>query len=180
MDAEETLSSRRVFDGKIVGVRVDTVRLPDGRQATREVVEHRPDVAVVAIDDEDQVLLVRQYRYPIVQDLLEAPAGIVEQGESREACAQRELREETGYRGTRMESLGRFWMSPGHSTELMHAFLARDLRHSPLSPDEDEVIQTERVPLSQVNDLIRGGEIQDAKTIAALLMASGVLGGAEA
>ena len=118
MDAEETLSSSRVFDGKIVGVRVDTVRLPDGRQATREVVEHRPDVVVVAIDDEDQVLLVRQYRYPIVQDLLEAPAGIVEQGESREACAQRELREETGYRGTRMESLGRFWMSPGHSTEL--------------------------------------------------------------
>lgn len=180
MDAEETLSTKRVFDGKILSLRVDTVRLPDGRQATREVLEHRPDVVVVAIDDEDRVLLVRQYRYPIAKDLLAAPAGGVEEGETLEAGAQRELREETGYHGTTMESLGRFWISPDHSTELMHAFLARDLRHSPLSPDEDEFIQTERVPLSHVNDLIRSGVVQGAGTIAALLMAGGVLGRGEA
>ena len=174
MAAEEPVASRRVFEGKIVGVRVDTVRLSNGRQATREVVEHRPAAVIVAVDG-DEMLLVRQHRHPIGGELLEAPAGGVEEGEEPIACAQRELREETGHSGARMESLGRFWMSPGHSDELMHAFLARDLRSDPLSPDEDEDIRTERVPLSQVNELIESGGIQDAKTIAALLMAKGAL-----
>ena len=171
MQAETTLSSSPVFDGKIVQVRVDTVRLPDGREATREVVGHSPAAVVVPIDAEDNVVLVRQYRYPVGAALLEAPAGIVEGPEAPEDCAQRELQEETGYLSEDLKSLGRFWSSPGFCTELLYAYVARDLRPSKLAPDADENIQIEKVPLSRVTELVRTGEIQDAKTIAALLMA---------
>ena len=170
MQAETTSSSRPIFDGKIVQVRVDTVRLPDGREATREVVEHSTSVVVVPIDGEDNVILVRQYRYPVGAALLEAPAGMVEETESPEDCAQREFQEEAGYLSRQLKSLGCFWSSPGFCTELMYAYVARDLSPSRLTPDADENIQIEKVPLSQVTELVRTGEIEDAKTIAALLM----------
>jgi ADP-ribose pyrophosphatase len=166
------LASRRVFDGKVVSVRVDTVRLPDGNETLREVVEHSPSVVVVPIDAEDNVIMVRQYRYPAGEALLEAPAGGVEESEAPEECAQRELREETGYVARDLKSLGRFWASPGYCTEVMYAYVARDLDPSPLEPDADETIDIERVPVSRVARLIRQGEIQDAKSIAALLMAT--------
>jgi ADP-ribose pyrophosphatase len=172
MQAETTLSSRAIFDGEILRVRIDTVRLPDGRRASREVVEHKPAVVVVPIDADDNVVLVRQYRYAVGATLLEAPAGGVEEGEAPADCAQRELQEETGFLARSLRSLGQFWTTPGFCDELMYVYLASDLAPSALDPDPDEFIETVKTPISGIAGLIRGGEIQDAKTIAALLMAT--------
>ena len=169
---EEQVDSRRVYDGKVVSLKVDTVRLPSGRHTTREVVEHDPVIVVVPIDEEDNVLLVRQYRYPAQAALLEAPAGGIDGDESPEEAAQRELQEETGHSAGNLRKLGQFWMSPGTCTELMHAFVARYLSPAHLAPDADEDIIVEKVPLAEATGLIRRGEIQDAKTITALLMAT--------
>ncbi len=172
MQPERLISTESIYDGRIVNVRADTVALPNGRRALREVVEHRDAVVIVPIDADGNVVLVRQYRYPVGRSLLEAPAGIVEPGDSPDDTAQRELREETGLGSGDLKPLGGFWNSPGFCTEYMHVYLARDLEPSPLEPDEDERIQTEWHPLSLIHDRIRAGEIQDAKTIAALLMAT--------
>ena len=170
MKPEQATSSKFAFEGRIVRVRVDSVRLPNGRQASREVVEHDASVVVVPIDTEENVLLVRQYRYAVGEGLLEAPAGGVRPSESPGACAQRELQEEAGYLSNDLRAIGGFWMSPGFCTEYMHVFLAKDLVPSKLQADYDENIEVERVPLSTVPGLIRSGEIKDAKTIASLLM----------
>ncbi len=162
-----------MYEGKIVSVRVDRVLLPDGKTVvTREVVDHKPSVVIVPIDAEGNVLLVRQFRYPAGETLLEAPAGGVEDGESPDNCAQRELQEETGHMSRDLRILGGFWTTPGFCTEFMYAYLARDLVPSKGKPDPDENIFVDRIPLSRVPQLIRLGEIQDAKTIAALLMAN--------
>ena len=137
----------------------------------REVVEHSDAVVILPIDEGGNVTLVRQYRYPISQDLLEAPAGGVDDGESPKQAAQRELQEEIGYSSNKLEYLGKFWSAPGFCTELMHAFVARDLVPSPLPPDEDEAIEVERYPLGSIRDMIRDERILDAKTIAAFWMA---------
>ena len=175
MSTEEQLSTDVKFDGKIVRVRVDAVRLPGGREATREVVEHAASVVVVPVDSEGNVLLVRQFHYLVGHSLLEAPAGGVETGESPDDSAQRELQEETGYASRDLLALGGFWMSPGYCTEYMHAYLARELVPSQLSPDEDEDITVERVPIERAKKLVRWGEIEDAKTVAALYMAMSML-----
>lgn len=172
MEPETRVSSRPVFDGRIIKVRVDTVRLPDGRQALREVVDHRPAVVLVPVDEAGNVLLVRQFRYAVGGELLEAPAGVVEDQETPEECAQRELREETGYRAGSIRRLGGFWTGPGFCNEFIHAFLATGLTPGSLAADPDENITVERVPLATVRELIHDGSIQDAKTIAALLMAA--------
>ena len=170
---EERLSGEVVFRGRVVGVRVDTAEMPDGRTARREVVEHQDSVVIVPVDSNDELVLVRQFRYPVGETLLEAPAGNVEEGEEPEECAQRELQEEIGHRAESLERLGSFWMSPGFCTEKMHAFVARGLSPSSLAPDDDENIEVVRRPLSQARALIERGEIRDAKTIAALLMMCG-------
>jgi len=168
---ERGVDSRQIYDGKILQLHVDEVELPNGNRATREVVEHSDAVVIVPIDADGHVLLVRQYRYPIARDLLEAPAGGIDDGEKPDEAAQRELREEIGLASERLEYLGQFWSTPGFCTELMHAFVARDLVPSPLSPDEDEAIVVERYPLDSLRTMIASGEIRDAKTIAALWMA---------
>ena len=164
------MSGEVVFEGRVVGVRVDTASLPGGAIARREVVEHPPSVVVVPIDSNGDMVMVRQFRYPVGETLVEAPAGSVEDGELPEQSAQRELQEEIGYRADSLERLGSFWMSPGYCTELMHAFVARGLSPSTLDPDDDENIEVVRRPLSEARALIERGEIRDAKTIAALLM----------
>ena len=171
MQTEQLLSTESIFEGRIIRVRVDTVRLPSGGQSSREVVEHSDAVVLVPLDAKGNVVLVRQYRYAAVRSLLEAPAGIVEDGETPEACAQRELQEETGYLSKDLRAIGGFWSSPGFCTEFMHAYVAKDLVPSKLEADADENILVETVPLSEIPRMIRQGEIQDAKTIAALLMA---------
>ncbi|MDA0769750.1 MAG: NUDIX hydrolase [Chloroflexi bacterium] len=172
MEPEKLVSSQSVFQGKIVNVRSDTVLLPSGRQTVREVVEHSAAVVIVPIDSDDNVLLVRQYRYPIDQFILEAPAGGLEDGESPDDCAQRELQEEVGYASRNIRPMGGFWSAPGFSTEYLYAYMARDLVPSKLNADDDEAIEVIPTPMSSINKLIRLGEIQDSKTIAALLMAT--------
>ena len=171
LEEETTIESRRIYSGKIIGVRVDTVRLPTNGVSQREIVEHGNAVVIVPVDATERVLLVRQYRKAAERTLLEAPAGGLDEGESPEEVCLRELQEETGFIAGGLVHMGSFWMTPGFCTEYMHAYLATDLRPSSLAPDEDENIEVVPVPLAQVQDLIRSGEIEDAKSIAALLMA---------
>jgi ADP-ribose pyrophosphatase len=172
-EKERLTSSSRVFEGKILNLRVDNVRLAKpGRtvEATREVVEHAPTVVVVPLDGIGNVLLVEQYRHATGETLLEAPAGGMEPGESPEQAVARELQEETGYAPGRLERLGAFWIAPGWCNEYMHAYVARDLRPSRLAQEEDEDVHVVPVPLAQVKALIGSGRIHDVKSIAALLM----------
>ena len=171
MEQLQPLSQETVFSGRIIETRVDTLLMPDGRQITREVVQHPGAVAIVPIDGEDNVLLVRQYRYAAGRSLLELPAGVVESGESPDDTAQRELQEEVGYVSNNLRALGGVYSSPGFCTEFLYLYIARDLVPSRLPGDEDEDISVETVPMSRVDQLIRLGEIQDAKTVAGLLMA---------
>lgn len=166
--SERVLETRRVYEGRVVSLRVDTVALPDGRSAQREVAEHAPVVVVVPLDGDGNVLLVRQYRLPVKQLLLELPAGGIDPGESVEEAVQRELREETGQRAGRLERLAAFYASPGYCDELMHLFLATELEPSPLAADSDENIEVVRMPLAEALALVERGEICDAKTIIGL------------
>jgi len=168
--AEETLSSRKVFEGRALKLRVDTVKLPSGRETTREIVEHENCVAIVALDDADNILLVRQFRKPVEKDLLEIPAGGIDPGETPEDAVRREMREETGFLPRKVEKLGGFYSSPGFCTEYLHLYLASDLITSPLQAEDSESISLVRVPLTQIPGLIASGAICDAKSIAGLLV----------
>jgi ADP-ribose pyrophosphatase len=167
---EPSVDSRVAYEGRIVNLRVDTVKLPGGKLGAREIVEHAQCVCVVPLDEGDNVVMVRQYRKPVEEFLLEVPAGGMDPGESPRDAAQRELREETGYVAEELAHLSSFWTTPGFCTELMHAYVARGLRPGALSQDEDENIEVVRVPLRGAPDLIRRGEIKDAKSIASLLL----------
>lgn len=171
MDLEPTIQSKRIYEGKVVGLRVDTVRLPDGQETTREVVEHGESVAIVPVDAEGNVILVRQYRKAVGRILLEVPAGSVEEGEDPEACARRELLEETGYTASHIEPIASFYTTPGFCTERMHAYLATGLMPGEAQPEFDEQIEVVPVPLQKVGELIHGREIQDGKTLTSLLLA---------
>lgn len=168
---EQTVATERIFRGRIVSLRVDTVRLSGGRESRREIVEHSGSVAVVPLDSQGNVLMVRQYRKPVEQELLEIPAGMLEPGEEPATAARRELEEETGYSAHRIEPLVKFFTSPGFCDEEMHVFLATGLVPGKPNPDEDEQIELVRVPVADVPEMIRRGEIKDGKTIAALLLA---------
>lgn len=168
------LSSRPVYEGKIVSLRVDEIELPDGGTALREVVEHPGAIVVAAVDDEAWVYLVRQYRHPIRSDLLELPAGGLEPGEQPLPAAMRELREEVGLEARRWTPLGSFFSSPGFANERLHAFLAQGLRQVDADPDDDEDLTIVRRPLA---DLYRTlDEVTDAKTLATLLLVQRKLG----
>ncbi len=172
---ENTVETTRHFEGRIFSVRVDTVELPSGRRTIREVAEHSDAVCMVAVDDEGNVLLVRQYRKPTESSILEVPAGGVEAGEVSEDTVLRELQEEVGYTAANVTHLASFWVAPGWATERMHAYLTTGLTPSKLSADDDENIQVVRVPFGEALAMIESGEIQDGKTIASLLMAQRLL-----
>jgi len=174
--SEPTVESKTVYEGRIINLRVDTVRLPNGRLATREIAEHSHSVCVVPLDANGNVLLVRQYRKACEAELLEVPAGGMEMNEDPQEAVRRELQEEVGFTAETLQHLCSYWVSPGWCTEYMHSFLATDLRPASLSPDEDENISVERVPLDSIPELIQRGEIQDAKSIASLLLALRLLG----
>jgi ADP-ribose pyrophosphatase len=170
LDVEETLSSRRLYEGAVVKLRLDCVRLPSGRETLREVVEHNGAVTVVAVDREGRVLLVRQHRHPVGRPLLELPAGTLDRGEEPEACAARELEEETGFRAGRLERLGGFFVAPGYCTEYIQAYLATELEPGRAGGDEDEEMQVLALPLAEVLRLVDSGGLEDAKSLAALLL----------
>ena len=155
----------------MVNLRVDTVELAGGWQTTREVVEHGEVVAVVPLLEGEDVLLVRQYRLPAAQTLLEVPAGGVDEGEEPKEAAQRELGEECGQRAGRLERLGSFYVSPGFCSEFIHVFLATQLRPVRARPEPDEEIAVVRLPLAEALRLVHRGEIRDGKSIIGLMWA---------
>lgn len=167
----ELLKSDIVYPGRAFTIRRDTLRLPDGRENSFDIVVHIGSVIILPLDADGQLLFVRQYRHAAGAELLELPAGTLDPGESSEACALREVREETGMAAVTLEHLGGFYLAPGYSTEYMHVFLATDLHHDPLDADEDEFLTVERFPLSEALAMFERGEIQDAKSIAAILLA---------
>ena len=166
-----TLSSRRVYDGKILSLRVDTIQIGDRESAEREIVEHPGSIVVVPVNSRGAVLLVEQWRHPAKQVLLEAPAGTLDPGEDPAETVQRELREETGHRAAKIRKIGEFWIAPGWCDEYMYAYLATGLTHDPLPQDVDEDLQVVETPLEDVPGLLNSGRISDAKSIAALLLA---------
>ena len=169
MAAEETLSSDVVFEGRIMKVRVDTVRKAGGRQSTREIVEHGEVIAVIAVDADDNVLLVKQFRKPLEKELLEIPAGGIDPGEDAEAAVIRELQEEIGFRPGKLVKLGGFYSAPGFCTEYLHLYLAIDLVPGRLHAEDTEGIEVVRVPVEQIPELVTSGKLEDAKSIAGLL-----------
>ncbi len=166
---ERTLSTQRVYDGRAIKLRVDTVQKPDGKTTTREIVEHSDCVAVVVLDSKDKVILVRQYRKAVGKMLLEIPAGGIDRGEQPINTVRRELQEEIGYYPNKLDKLGGFYSSPGYSTEYLHLYLATHLVPSRLEAEDTGDIEVVRVPLSKIPDFIDSGEISDSKSIAGLL-----------
>ena len=176
MELKETFVSRQeIFHGRIVDLRVDTVRLPNGHLTTREVIDHPGGVAVVAIDENDNVLTVKQYRYVFSRVLEEIPAGKLERGEDPREAAIRELKEETGAEPETFLPLGKLLPAPGCYGETLHLFLAKGLKFSQQQLDPDEFLNVERVPFDEMVHRCVNGEIDDAKTVAAVLRAKVLL-----
>ena len=165
------IKSETVFQGRAFEVRQDQVQLPDGRQITLDIVDHRDAVTLLPVDGEGYLWFIRQYRHPAEQILLELPAGVMEAGEPAEESARRELREETGMDAGELRKLGSFYLAPGYSTECMHVFLASQLLHSPLPGDADEFLSIERIPVQEAFRMAENGQIRDAKSLGALLLA---------
>lgn len=173
---EKTISSQTLFEGKIVTLKVDQAQLPNGAAAGREVVEHPGGVCILPLFDDGTVSMVRQFRYPFQQVVAELPAGKLEKGEDPLVCAQRELSEEVGAEADELIYLGKFFTSPGYSTEVLHMYLARGLRQGQVHPDEDEFLESERLPFLTLFQQVMSGEIEDGKTIAAVLKTKLLLG----
>jgi len=166
---EKTLSSQTLFEGKIVKLRVDQIELPNGEPAVREVVEHPGGVCVLALEEGNMVPLVRQFRYPLGRTVLELPAGKLERGEDPLPAAVRELGEEVGLEPGTMTELGCVYLSPGFCDEKLRLYLAQDVKAVPVHPDEDEFLNIERMPFDDLVQMAVSGQIEDAKTMAAIL-----------
>lgn len=167
----EVLEEREIFDGRVVKLRIERVRLPNGRSADIEIVRHSGATAVVAVTDDDQVLLVRQYRHATGGWLLEIPAGKLDPGEDPLACVARELEEETGFRPGEVESLGWIWPTPGFSDEKIWLYLATGLEPGTQALEDDEVLSVIRMPWAEAIAAAHDGTIRDGKSICALLRA---------
>jgi ADP-ribose pyrophosphatase len=174
--AAERLSSRTVFEGRRVQVRVDRLRLPGGREHDFEMIHHPGAAAVVPLLATGDVLMLRQYRYATGGWLLEIPAGTMSPGEAPEACAARELQEETGFQAAALQPLGWIWTTPGFTDERIWLYLATGLSAGRQALDDDEMLTLARMPLVQAVTMAAGGEIVDGKSVAALLRASSRLG----
>jgi ADP-ribose pyrophosphatase len=169
---EKTLSSDRKFEGKVINLRVDTVELEDGSTATREIVEHPGGVCVISIDDDQNVLMVKQFRAPFGTVLLEVPAGKLNYGEDHFLCGKREFLEETGYTAEKYTYLGVIYPTVGFLTEVLHLYLAEDLTKAEQNLDEDEFLTVESYKLDDLVRMVMANEIKDAKTIISILMLS--------
>jgi ADP-ribose pyrophosphatase len=167
----ELLRSEVLMKGRAFTIRRDYLKTPDGRETRFEIVEHGGSVIIIPVDDEGNLLFVRQYRHAAGMDLLELPAGTRDGDEPFEECAAREIREETGMEAGTLKHVGSFYLAPGYSTEYMGVFLATDLKHNPLEADDDEFLSVEKLPIKEALALAERGEMPDAKSLAALLMA---------
>jgi len=168
----KVIKSEERYQGRAFKVRVDEVEIRPGQVARLDVIEHTGAITLLPLDDEQNLWFVRQYRHPARQRLLELPAGTLNPGEEPALAANRELQEEIGMRAERLEELASFYLAPGYSSELMHVFLAQGLSASVLAQDEDEVITVEKVPAAQVMGLVQRGELHDAKSLVAILLAA--------
>lgn len=173
---EKITHTESIYNGRVVKLVVHDVELPDGNTSKRELVQHPGAVAVVALDADQNVLLVRQYRIAADQIMREIPAGTLEAGEDPQVCAIRELQEETGYLPGQIEKIGGIYVAPGYTTEFIHLYMATDLSASKLAQDVDEFLEVDRVPLAEALRLVETGDIIDGKSISALLLVARRLG----
>jgi ADP-ribose pyrophosphatase len=167
----ELIRSEVLMQGRAFKIRRDHLKTPDGRETKFEIIEHGGSVILIPIDEQGEVLFVRQYRHAAGRDLLELPAGTRDGDEPFEECAAREIREETGMQAGRLEKMGEFYLAPGYSTEFMVVYLATDLTSNPLEADDDEFLTVEKIPMKKALEMAEQGEVPDAKSLAALLLA---------
>lgn len=172
---EKQLNAQYIFKGKIINLRVDNALLPNGKTATREVVEHGGGVAILPLTENNEILMVEQFRYPYMETVLEIPAGKRDKAEEPLRCGIRELKEETGAIAESFKSLGELYPSPGYCGETIYMFLATGLTYGDTNPDEDEFLNVKKVPLEKAVQMVMSGEIKDAKTIAAILKTKNLL-----
>ena len=166
---EKTLSQDYKYNGRIINLRVDEAELENGKTALREVVEHHGGVCVAALDEDGRLLMVRQFRYPYGEVLLEIPAGKLEKGEDPLECGKRELEEETGYVAEKFTDLGKLYPTPAYVTEVIHMYYAENLMKTAQHLDADEFLSVEHVPLADAVEMVMNGEIRDSKTQVAIL-----------
>ena len=171
-EPERTVAVERELVGRRVTLRVERVVLQDGTETLRDIVQHPSSVVIVPLEEDGSVVMVRQYRKAAGRELLEFPAGVMEEDASPLEAARRELREETGLDATELIELGNFFAAPGSMTERLYSFLATGLFPNPLAPDEDERITLERMPFAEAVRLARAGELNDAKSLASLMLAA--------
>ena len=173
---EKQVESKTVFQGKIVNIREDVAELQNGNRAEREVVEHPGGVGIVAVTKDNKVLMVRQYRYPMEEELLEIPAGKLDEGEDPFECAVRELSEETGYVANEYVDFGAIYPSPGFCRETLYLYLALDLQPGEMHPDDNELLSLEAVDIDELIDMIMADKLRDAKSIVGVMKAREYLG----
>jgi ADP-ribose pyrophosphatase len=167
----ELIKSETLLQGRAFKIRRDHLKTPDGRDTKFEIIEHGGSVIIIPIDADRNIHFVRQYRHAAGVDLLELPAGTRDGDEPYEDCAAREIREETGMEAGKLEKVGEFYLAPGYSTEFMIVFLATELKHNPLEADDDEFLEVEKISIKKAFEMAEHGEIPDAKSLAALLLA---------
>ena len=165
------IHSELIYKGHAFDVRKDVVRLPGGKTHAFDIIDHRPAVTMIPLNEHRQICFIRQYRHAAGKELLELPAGVLEAGEEPANGAQREMREEVGMSAKRLRKIGEFYLAPGYSTEKMHVFLAEELLPDPLPKDEDEYLSVESIPIPEAYHKVRINQIEDAKSISALLLA---------
>jgi ADP-ribose pyrophosphatase len=175
MPSFELLKTETLLQGRAFKIRRDTLKTPDGRETKFDIVEHGGSVVIVPVDSDGNLLFVRQYRHAASMDMLELPAGTRDGDEPFEECAAREIREETGMEAGKLIKVGSFYLAPGYSTEYMGVFLATDLKHNPLEADDDEFLSVEKIPVQEALKMAERGDMPDAKSLAALLMARSYL-----
>lgn len=175
MPSFELLKTETLLQGRAFKIRRDTLKTPDGRETKFDIVEHGGSVVIVPVDADGNILFVRQYRHAAGMDMLELPAGTRDGNEPFEDCAAREIREETGMEAGKLIHVGSFYLAPGYSTEYMGVFFATDLKHNPLEADDDEFLSVEKIPVKDALRMAEKGEMPDAKSLAALLMARSYL-----
>jgi ADP-ribose diphosphatase len=167
----ELIRSETILQGRAFKIRRDSLTTHDGRETRLEIIEHGGSVVLIPIDDDGNLLFVRQYRHAAGADLLELPAGTRDDDETFDKCAAREIREETGMEAGKLQKVGEFYLAPGYSSEFMAVYLATGLKENPLDADDDEFLKVEKIPLRQAIEMAERGEVPDAKSLAALLLA---------